>query len=373
MKRILFVCNTVYQILTAINIRMTMRKDSVADIIISNVVVNGNHICEVINETDFFNQAYFVQSKKYEPVMAYKNTNLFCQKWTNFLIQKNPKKRINQYVTLEGHYDELFFSNTGGFINELFRVLKNDNKFLKAFCFEDGTSSYTITWRDWFEEERILYSKGKSFRKLLGIHYLVDELDGYMVYRPELMDWKPKCSVIKISQINRENNDLRNAINAIFEYEKCEDIYDEKLIYFEDYLSAEGEFAREEKVILELISCVGKENIMVKRHPRSKNDIYLKHGIKVNRNLSIPWEVIALNIEDLEEKVLISHISGSIAMPYLIAGMHTKSISLVLCEESIKDCTYNVIQTWLIDKVYTKFKDIFSCPTSFEELCRMLS
>ncbi len=373
MGRILFVCNTIYQILTAVNIKQSMRPEETADIIVSDVVVNGKHICEMIEKAGVVETAYYVQCKKYVPAIEYPSSNVIRRKIVNFKVQRNPEKLIQQYVELNNEYDELFFSNTGGFINDLYRMLKHKNFELKTYCFEDGTSSYTTIWRDWFAEEKEVYGKGKWYRKYLGIHYLIDELSGYMVYHPELMDWQPDCGVTKIPLIDRQNNKIMDAINRTFEYEKCVDTYKEKVIYFEDCFAADGEAIHDEEVIDKLIECVGKEEIFVKRHPRSQNNTYLEYGLKTNRNMGIPWEVIALNMDNVEEKILISHVSGSIAMPYLIAGIQTKSVSLIGFNSLLNNSTYNVIQEWLLRKVYKSYSELFLLPQNVQELEKILS
>lgn len=53
------------------------------------------------------------------------------------------------------------------------------------------------------------------------------------------------------------------------------------------------------ELIEALADKVGKQNMMVKIHPRNPVNRFEKLGYKTNHNTAIPWEVIVMNTDDI--------------------------------------------------------------------------
>ena len=108
------------------------------------------------------------------------------------------------------------------------------------------------------------------------------------------------------------------------------DVYDKKYIYFEECYFAETGYMEDVELINTLAEKVGKENIMIKIHPRNPENRFEKLGYKTNKDTFIPWEVILMN-NDFSDKVLIAIGSQTILTPYMLFGMNMKSYSLYHC------------------------------------------
>jgi len=72
---------------------------------------------------------------------------------------------------------------------------------------------------------------------------------------------------------------------------------------------------------------VGKENVIVKRHPRVKVDRYTDKGIKVLANSNVPWEVMLMS-QSLQGKLLVSVASFTCMSPLTIYGMEYRAMLL---------------------------------------------
>ena len=70
-----------------------------------------------------------------------------------------------------------------------------------------------------------------------------------------------------------------------------------------------------------------KNNIFVKIHPRNRVNRFRELGYKTNIDTSVPWEIIAMNI-DISNKVLITIASGS-ALTSLV-NMSTKPKRIIM-------------------------------------------
>lgn len=64
-------------------------------------------------------------------------------------------------------------------------------------------------------------------------------------------------------------------------------------------------------MVLQIAEMVGKENLVVKTHPRDFRTVYEEAGLMVSRESAIPWEIIQLN-HDFSKHIFISLSSGSL-------------------------------------------------------------
>jgi len=101
----------------------------------------------------------------------------------------------------------------------------------------------------------------------------------------------------------------------------------EKVIFFEGCFHADGHMCNEYDLLMKIIERVGKENIIVKRHPRVKVDRYTDRGIKVLANANVPWEIMLMS-QSLEGKLLISVASFTCMSPLVIYGMEYRTMLL---------------------------------------------
>ena len=60
-----------------------------------------------------------------------------------------------------------------------------------------------------------------------------------------------------------------------------------------------------------MASLVGKNNLLIKIHPRDYRTIYADHGFNVDENSAVPWEAIQL-AGDFSEKIFLTVNSGSV-------------------------------------------------------------
>ena len=75
----------------------------------------------------------------------------------------------------------------------------------------------------------------------------------------------------------------------------------------------------------EIASIIGKENMMIKTHPRDTRTIYADNGYKVDINSDVPWEAIQL-AGDFSDHVFLSTTSCSVLAGSL---MSIKPISTI--------------------------------------------
>ena len=80
-------------------------------------------------------------------------------------------------------------------------------------------------------------------------------------------------------------------------------------------------------VLEEFANIVGKDNIIVKMHPRDKIDRYTCRGYKVMDNSIIPWEITTM-LCDLSKKVLVTITSNAVMTGDFVFDIQNKIIQL---------------------------------------------
>lgn len=327
MKNVLILCNTVYQIIVATWIQRCFFKKDKIDIIISDHMNNGKEIAKHIRETKKFNNVYYLETFNYA-----RGINKFYR----FICPKIVCKNI--FIPFKDKYDVLLVSNMDYFSQLLYKF--NVKKDGQVYWYEDGSASYSAACEKYYIRKDIFVKK-KIYRNV----------EGLFLFTPEHLCWKPNFKKIKIPAISKENIEYRNMLNQIFQFEKSKDKYDVKYIFFEESYSSEGFKIDDVELVEKIAKKVGKDNIMIKIHPRNPINRFKERGFKTNTNTEIPWELIVMN-NDLSDKVLLTVSSTSVLNPYLLFGDKAKAYILYDCLESkpqllegdLWNCVYNRIK-----------------------------
>lgn len=320
--KILFMCNTPYQIIVATQLRLTKFENDIVDLIISDEIAHNQELLVNIKKSDIFNDVYLIKSKKYD----FQNIKLKISKRANSKLVSKMLTEASMKLKENCQYDYYFFANLGGHSNYIGRYLKIKNENIKICMFEDGFASYTEMYRDIIlrEKENSIKMKLKRIINPSSLYFCEE----YYIFHPKFLYWNPKCKVKKIDQIENNENTITK-LNCIFGYNESIDVYDKPIIFFEESYFADGIEIEDLSLITEISNIVDKKNIFVKIHPRNNINRFEKSGFKTNKNTFVPWEIIALNI-DLSNKILITIASGSFITSYLMTGIAPKKAYMLM-------------------------------------------
>ena len=359
-RKKLFLCNTVYQIIIASWMKYKLYPENKADIIVSNHINGYKKIADNLKNTKLFDNVYTVDSldcSRYK--VHYKN------KYYDLLHDCLKNRELKQYFDINSVYDELYVSNLDGFTKLIFSVL--NKKFGTKICmFEDGTSTYSKLYERFYENSKpaktkynfIVYNVFKN-KSVYG------NVVSLWVLNKDALLWKPKYEVKQIPSIEVDEK-YKGIINTIFDYENSTDRYDEKYIYFEESFYADTGYMEDVELVNRLSDLIGKENILIKIHPRNPVNRFKDLGYKTNKDISIPWEVILMN-NDFSDKVLITIGSQTIVTPCILFNMHIKSYSLYNCIKNKPQ----VLEGPLFDvlmMLYKKYSDNITLCESIDEI-----
>lgn len=183
---------------------------------------------------------------------------------------------------------------------------------------DEGMSTYYKDIRAVAKYDLIDHSK---YGKNSYFNHLKEQMlflpDGYML----------KNTTWSITQIPPVNLLVKNVLSQIY----CSyglEIPKERYIYLASGGYEEGYFHNELDLVNQIAEIVGKENIVIKQHPRHKLDIYSQFGYKVwNDESGMPWEILLLG-NDTSNQVYLTLFSNAALSPVTVLGRSQYTVYL---------------------------------------------
>ena len=358
---LLIVCNTPFQIIVACHVLQTYYANADVDLYISSGIGGYAQLVENARQTGMFREVQanpihktFCKGKGLVAKCSYvfRRTSEIIK---TLLLARSVSKR---------HYDVLLFSNISVFTKRLTTLLLRHNPTCKIELFEEGTISYT---RQFVEGD----APTTPYRRFVDKYGIVDRLSALYVFNSMFLSWGPKNgTIVTLPKLTNLSKDFLTQLNTIFGYESCVDKYDKKLIFFEESHAMEGYEVPDIQMLEQIAQKIGRDNIMVKIHPRNPKNRFAQLGYKTNVNTSIPWELIILN-QAMDDKILVTISSGSVIYPFLYFGIKTKSYSLLNCL-SERPGLMKGDNGELMQKIYATYPEYLIAPTSLDEFIETL-
>ena len=365
--RLLAICNTPLQIIELINLVYEYHKDDAVDLIISDHISGSEIIVSNARKVGIFSNVYRVKTFNYSRRLNEFETQSKTEWYSDKILRNNNLK-------LDCIYDELLVSNVDPFADRVFERCVKYNKDIEVAIFEDGYSTYSSLGKEITsicEQENHSFFK-KHVRNIYKIRRIACKIKKIYLMYPDRLVWKTDAKIVKVNQISRNNSELISILNIIFNYHVNENSFNKKYIYFEECYLKEGTPSLEPLFVDIISGVVGKDNLMVKRHPRVDINRYEGKGIVTNNNTYIPWELICLNEEHINDKVLITISSGSVSMPIDLCGIDVHSIVLKNMVDYGSNYYQNDYYKWLERYVYKSNKDNIFLPNTIDELKKSL-
>ena len=297
MKNILFFCNTYYQLITAIQIKLTLKANDRASVIITDHSANAKLISDRLRNTNIFDGVYFFETK-----VSPEDVNL------SFRIKAIKNGFFGKFpngMNKNERFDELIGFNMDLPTHYVFASLWKKNKNIICNRMEEGLLSYRTP-----ASSSGLLSTLCKLRSLFRKPNIRQCIESFYCFNPEI--YTGDLCPIAIPRIDKENPKLRDSLEYIFLSDSKLDTYTQKYIFLSCIYDIDGDAPIGELELAKKIAdTVGKENLLVKVHPRDDKSKYEAAGLTVDKNSSIPWEVVCIE-QDFSQHVFITTLSGSI-------------------------------------------------------------
>lgn len=308
-KYVLFRILTVYQLINAIQLKLTKLKHIKVDIILSSA-------------TDFSNIVSALKTQRiFDNIYMSNDTPNDYFKWkqqseiTRINMLSNPEKFLYP-IDLNNTYTDYYIATVDPYNQLFYYYLVKSGHRPQIHLFEDGLSSYLID-----------YGKDDSIWKhsLYKEYNFFENIKELLLYDPDLyMVNGVNYTINSISKINCENKYICNLFNSIFGKNL---LPKEQYIFLEEPFMWDGITATDMDLVDMLAEIVGKENIRVKLHPRNGIDRFSPRGYKIFEQSKIPWEMSIMN-SNLTDKIIITISSTAAFTAGLVFGKEFRSINL---------------------------------------------
>lgn len=352
-KKNLIIVNTYFQLMTIINMCLNNLKEDVNDLIVTDKSADMEEKINKLKEYNIFKNIYYVKSKD---ICIDKNK---VKKYLTYLFDR--KKILT--VELKEVYDYLYFFNYDLLTYCTLDEIAKKNKNVKCKKYDEGFISYLYDVKN--------NNINNIVRKLLLRKNIDKSIEAYYLYHPDLICYDSKYPIEKIKVLDKSDEKLKSIYNNIFNYTK--DKIKQKYIFFEESFFCDGgKDVNDLELILKIAETVGKENLLVKLHPRNKINRFAEYGIATNKTIGIPWELIQMN-DDFSDKVLLTISSGSVLASKLYFNDNIKTYLLFNCTDKMSNMVTEKYFEYL-KKLENKFGlDNFIIPKNEEEFLKKLN
>lgn len=350
MKKIIALCSTPFQILILLAMKLDRYADDDFSLAISDGISDYKMIAENARRLKLFSNILLIEEKKYAELVVYKLLRKVAT--VNRIFARLFTKHFYNEICFE--YDEIFF----------YSLSKNQNLW-NIFAF----SQKRKVKLNWFEEGALINSgvMGTFFDSkpdtVFHFQYLQKHITKQYLVRPDQPCYSVPFDKEKIDFPSKNKNYIK-FVNQLFNYSGSDSIR-QRYIFFDQNLSEMRTQFDKLSILSTIKETVGKENILVKLHPRNNTTEYTENFL-TNKKINIPWEVYLLNQKDIDDKILIGMNSSSLVHPYYYFGKKMKVISLLkMMPPSFQN---ELTNQYLITEHFNKNKEIYKCPKTVDEL-----
>lgn len=329
-KNRFIICNTYSQVIIAIQLKKTLfLNDNVYVLVSDKCSKDSKKVADRLGTENAFNEVFHIKL-----FGEFENRNI-KGKWKLIQECSNGKSELLQKELNKISVDELIFFNFGFSTLAVYSYLYNFNVNMEASRMEEGVAVYNSYLMSYYENmkltRKLMFRFIRLNRFFQGKSILEKSIKQFYCYYPEL--YKGKNKPIRIPLVNQ--NEIKEIVANVFGVTKEDCIIKEKYLFFAGIGDFEGEKAIGEKEIVSKIAeLVGKENLIIKLHPRDTSGNFESTGLKIYKSSSIPWEAIQLN-GDFSNHVFLSTTSSSVLGVNMMLENKTKTIFLYrLCDLS---------------------------------------
>ena len=268
-----------------------------ADVYITRTFFDAEAVAERLKDTEVFAHVYIMDNV----LLTYPITGKKCIE-----VVKNGKRVVKD---LSGRkYDYAYYCNTGWLINSIFYTgFVKGNKYCKHSFLDHGYGTYLTEY-----SKKPLYLK--LFINLMGYKCMDGSmLEALYMFDPDMLKVPHNGELRIMPYIDRNNKKLVNTLNHAFAFDPENNEFNDKDIIILEQGPLKVEFDKE-SFWTSILNRINHDEAIIKAHPRQNGSTLQQSGISISEMFSIPWEMIALNI-NIEEKTQMTIFSTSCVMP----------------------------------------------------------
>jgi len=321
--RYLYYCNSAYQILTVINLHWHRKyagfehlQDYDADLLVLNSFNEAVEIARLVEENKIFNKVMVIGK-------AFNSGRFHSVKTVMDLIDPSfylkDKYKIER-KDIQNKYSVITAPKYSTVTAAIWRLNRN----AKLHILEDGAGTYFGSMR--LTPDSKLY---RRFYKTLNHGRTFEDYEGIYLNDADLFTGVQSDKTISIPKYDASNLEL---VKKMFsEFSDCSDVKGKNIYYFAQYLNN-----KDINVFIDsLLDYMQgyKKNVLYIPHPRHKDEKTYDLDYANKKQI---WELKQLNIDDLDEKLLISIHSTACFTPKILFGKEPYILLFYkLCDDKV--------------------------------------
>ncbi len=307
MSRSLFIVNSVYHLLTAVNLRRQGSAGEEAHLLLTDVTPGLRERIPSLVETGLFSRVIPAATGELASRFPMNREETAAQ----CFAQGEALLRWALGEELAASYDQVFFPN----FDWLARLLacRLDCPF---FWMEDGFSSYVI---DFARPDRAAVNRLPQGR-LLG-----EKTQAALLYEPSLAMRGDRIPNRPLPKLSPEDQELKRLLNHVFHYHAPRHL--PSFLFLEQSFRAEGIQGNDLDLMRLCQQAVGPGNFGVKPHPRNGDSLPQSLGLSRRVDLDVPWELFLLN-EGPDRCAVVTVCSNGALSGRLCLGMDPDTVLL---------------------------------------------
>lgn len=354
---ILFRCDSVYQLMNAIQIKISLLKDEQADLLLSDHT-NFEPFISALKKSRIFGEVKRLFSKK----KADEYWTYSKEERKN--ISRNPQEYVDVNV-FDKEYTDFYVSFETAYAKLMYYAMIKKGMHPKVHLFEDGMATYVCDVSKRCMEDGMDHEFYKEDK-------FMDHIERLLIYDPTLFTGeKMPFPIEKIPEIDYKNEETKDIFHHIFGRAQ---LPKEKFIFLEEAFFDDKIPSNDLELVLRLADVVGKDQMIIKLHPRNKENRFQKYGFKTMKHTQVPWEITLMD-EEITDKILVTISSNASITSRLIFKKNMNVIMLYRMFTGktwlMKNVNFHLYHEKSIKEFNKDRKNIY-CPHSFEEIGEIL-
>lgn len=222
-------------------------------------------------------------------------------------------------------YDEVLFYNLNIPVYHVADSAERGSEKTLFSGMEEGVLSY----------DKMAYGKAPLyldyFRSLTGHRRILGEIRRFYCFHPSLFEpFREEVRPVAIPAIRTDSSEFRDILCKAFAY--VPKPVGHPLVYFASSSDIDDCGYGETAFVLRLAERVGRENLLVKMHPRDSRSVYRDAGLAVMDRSDVPWEVAQL-CGDADQIVCATATSGAFLNAAALLGKSPRGVFCVPAAE----------------------------------------
>ena len=346
MSRQLFICENPFQTLVAIIMKYQMFTDDITDIILTNRSSGTEERYKNLCDISLFRHVFLFPTNGCHPNKknrTYYINQARCITHGCFL---------NEMDLVTEDYEQIYSLEINCLTAAIVNQLQSRHILPQVNLIDEGFGTYTNLYRKHifgFHKGRIIIEKISNYMR--HKKSIISLIQNIYLFQASLICWDIPFEIQKIQAPDfKKYPELKEKINYVFGYNQIRKEFEVPYVFFENCTYQDTGENKDLELILKIAELVGKDNLIVKLHPRTKNNRFSQYNIATNSKQGILWEIIAMNMQDNDDRTFLTISSGSVINYRLLFEKSYRTIMLYKCFED----------EFLIEKSVLEFYEKFS-------------